>query len=173
MTRLVCTMLALALGAPPVIAQNAPSYAKSVQPIFNKYCVECHNTDKMKGNVNLESYDSVMRGRGGKKKMVIPGDPDNSRLIKLMDGKTKPPMPPERYTQPEAKEIEILRAWIKAGAKNDPPPKEPEHGTQSKRALLIETPKSDSAVVRRKTGGAAHIVCAPPRFHKAISSIWL
>lgn len=97
-------------------AKPAPSYAKDVQPFLKKYCVDCHNASERKAGVNLESYESMMR-TGKKGKNIVPSDPDHSRVITSLEGRTKR-MPPKKYAdQPSKAEIEVVRAWIAAGAK--------------------------------------------------------
>ena len=46
----------LADGAP------APDYASQIAPIFQKYCVGCHNDDDREGDFSLESYESLQKG---------------------------------------------------------------------------------------------------------------
>lgn len=96
----------------------APSFAKDIQPFLNKYCVECHKGREAKAGVNLESFQGLMKGDKKGRAMVIPGNPDTSRLIHTMDGRAKQ-MPPKKSPQPTAQEVARVRAWIKAGAKDD------------------------------------------------------
>jgi hypothetical protein len=47
--------------------------------------------------------------------------PDDSRLVLSVTGKTRKAMPPRNKPQPKADEINKIREWIKAGAKDDTP----------------------------------------------------
>jgi hypothetical protein len=99
-------------------ADDSPSFSKQVMPFLNKYCTECHKTGKLKGQVNLESYEAILKGRKGKA-ILVAGAPDKSSLVLTTEGKVRHVMPPKKSKQPERQEIGILRAWVAAGAKND------------------------------------------------------
>jgi WD40 repeat protein len=99
-------------------AAEAPSYARQVRPLLAKYCVECHNGDKMRGDLDLQTYKSMLAG-GKKGVTIVPGKPDESPLLQRTEGKLKPVMPPPKSAQPKPEEIAVLRAWIAAGAKDD------------------------------------------------------
>jgi WD40 repeat protein len=101
-----------------VQAQQSPSYAKQVRPFIAKYCLECHNASTTKGDLDLETFKGMMQG-GKSGVVVIPGKPDESRLVLQPEGKAKPTMPPKKARQPAAEEVAVLRAWVAAGAKND------------------------------------------------------
>jgi hypothetical protein len=99
-------------------AQQPPSYARDIKPFLAKYCLECHSADTTKGELNLETYKDLLKG--GKKGVdVVPGKPDESRLVTLVEKKEKPEMPPKKAKQPTPAEAAVLRAWIAAGAKDD------------------------------------------------------
>jgi WD40 repeat protein len=119
--RRVCplTLLILVVLARSVPAQQPPSYARDVRPFLTKYCLECHNSKEAKSGLDLESYKGLRAGGDGGA-VVIPGQPDASRLVLMVEGKKKPKMPPKKARfHPSAREIPVLRAWIAAGAKDD------------------------------------------------------
>ncbi|HTU16436.1 MAG TPA: c-type cytochrome domain-containing protein [Gemmataceae bacterium] len=103
---------ATAAAAPP------PSYAKQVNPFFASYCLECHNREEPKGGLNLETYKSLLEG-GDKGTVLTPGKADVSRIVRLVEHKDKPFMPPKKAKQPRPEEVALLRAWIDSGAKED------------------------------------------------------
>jgi mono/diheme cytochrome c family protein len=99
-------------------ADKEPSFTKEVKPFLAKYCIECHGVNKPKAGFNFSSYDDLMKG-SKKKKAIVEGKPDDSLLVKTLDG-TEKKMPPKKSTkQPTAMEIDVVKAWIKAGAKDD------------------------------------------------------
>src|SRR5579883_396426 len=98
-------LLTIAAGAPA----QPPSYSKQVKPFFARYCLECHSADKTKGDLNLETYQGLRAG-GKSGPVVVPGKPDESRLVRLAEGKDKPAMPPKKAKQPKPNEVAILRA---------------------------------------------------------------
>ena len=92
-------------------------YAVRVQPIFIEKCVLCHNADKFKGSLRLDSYSGLMHG--GKDGLVIhPGETGKSELFRRI---TLPPgskdvMPAEGKPALTAAEIKVMEVWIAAGA---------------------------------------------------------
>src|SRR5436309_9564888 len=103
--------LALCLTAAPLAAQQAPSYAKQIQPFFARYCLECHSCQEPEGGLNLESYKSLFQG-GEHGTVLTPGKPDASRIVRMVEGKGKPSMPPKKARQPKPEEVALLRAWV-------------------------------------------------------------
>src|SRR5579871_4433620 len=106
------TLAPKAHGAEPI------SYAKQINPFFTRYCLECHNHDEPKGGLNLETYKSLREG-GDNGEVLTPGKSDASRIVRSVEHKDKPFMPPKKAKQPRPEEIALLRAWIDAGAKED------------------------------------------------------
>jgi mono/diheme cytochrome c family protein len=91
-------------------AAATPSFKDDVKPILDGACTSCHNPKKMKGRIDLSSYAGV-----GKTLKV--GSPDQSRLVKSLHGKGARQMPPK--SKLDDKDIDTIKEWIKAGAKND------------------------------------------------------
>src|SRR6188472_4055401 len=58
-------------------APTTGSFA-AVQEIFTKNCVGCHGGEKPKCDINLTSYEGVMKG-GEDGPIVTAGDPDKSK----------------------------------------------------------------------------------------------
>ncbi|CAA7600070.1 Cytochrome c family profile [Acididesulfobacillus acetoxydans] len=86
-----------------------PGFKENVEPIFQSKCITCHGTS---GGYGLDNYTAVM------KKNVVPGNPDQSKLIRKLEGSDKPQMP---IGQPPltSDQIQTIRNWIKDGAKNN------------------------------------------------------
>jgi mono/diheme cytochrome c family protein len=137
LTSLLALAAVLGAAVPGLAADKAPSFTKDVKPFLAKYCVECHGAGKPKAGLNVSSFDDLMKG--GKKKVIVAGKAEESLLIKTMEGKGKP-MPPKKYEkQPTAKEIDLVKAWINAGAKDD--------SADAKGAL---SPKTEDVTARRE-----------------------
>jgi uncharacterized membrane protein len=108
--------LSFGLAASALFA-DPPSYSKDVQPFLTRYCVQCHGSAKPKAGVRFDSFEGMMEK--SKRRTVVPGQPDQSRLIAVLSGRGRM-MPPKNYTpRPTPEEIDQLKAWIKAGAKSD------------------------------------------------------
>ena len=122
-TRIVCSSLlvssALLLAA---CGEKEISYKADIQPILQQYCVECHaegGKGYEKSGLLLTSYEGVMKGtRFGS--IIKPGDALSSTLIMLVEGRADPSikMPHGKESLPNEK-IELLKQWVKQGAKNN------------------------------------------------------
>ena len=100
--------------------QSHMSYAEDIAPIFRGWCVSCHQPGGEGYNasgLDLTSYDGVMKGtKFGP--MVIPGHPDASNLIVLIEGQAKLRMPFGHKPLPNCLQQNIW-SWIFEGAKNN------------------------------------------------------
>jgi len=92
-------------------------YQGAVQPILEAKCMTCHNDKKMKGGLNLSSFQ--VAAKGGKSGAAwVSGDPDKSLLIErmLLDMDDQKHMPPKGKAQLSSTEILLFKEWIRAGA---------------------------------------------------------
>jgi hypothetical protein len=99
------------------LATPVPDYARDVAPIFRKYCLGCHNSQEAQGGLVLESHAQILHG-GEHGAILVAGKVEQSRVIRLLEKKAEPSMPPEGNVGPDSAEIAVLKAWIAAGAKN-------------------------------------------------------
>ena len=102
------------LRADDAKAKEKVTYAEKAAAIFRSRCGTCHNPDKAKGGLNLDSYGAALRG-GGSGKVIEPGDADGSSLLGVITHKEEPKMPPSSARIPDA-EIDLIRKWIEGGA---------------------------------------------------------
>lgn len=91
-----------------------------VQPIIEQNCVSCHNPDKLKGELNLETFDGHLAG-GELGPAVVPSDLDASELYFRI---TLPQddeefMPPDEKTPLSDAEVNLIAWWIERGASPD------------------------------------------------------
>jgi WD40 repeat protein len=110
--RLKPVLLLLAVSA--AHAQQLPSFAKDIAPLFTARCAGCHAATVKMGSLDTDSYESLMRG-GTHGAVVVPGKSSESRLVQMMTGKLTPLMPMDG-TQLAAAQIEMVKRWIDAGA---------------------------------------------------------
>jgi uncharacterized membrane protein len=106
--------------APP--APSATFFAARVAPIFENKCSNCHNTEKRKGKLRLDSFENVMRG--GKDGVVVkPGDPTHSELFRRINlsPDEKDFMPTDGKPPLTASEVKVIELWIASGASNSLP----------------------------------------------------
>jgi len=87
-----------------------------VQPIMEQKCWYCHNSDKSKGRLNLETLAGWQKG-GKKGDLIAPGDPIQSHLLQriYLPSNDKKHMPPRGKEQLSAAEIAVLEWWISKG----------------------------------------------------------
>jgi len=90
------------------------SFAFDILPIFVQDCIVCHGGS---GGLELDSYAHVIAG-GTSGAVVIAGDPDNSLIVKRIEGTIMPQMP-LGLTPLTAPEIGRIRQWILEGALNN------------------------------------------------------
>jgi mono/diheme cytochrome c family protein len=99
-------------------------YTGHVQPIFQKYCYRCHGGINRRGNLNLSTRAGILHG-GHSGQIIVPGDPANSLLVKLIrhEGTTKTPGPmPSKSAKLADADIATVERWIQAGALMPPDP---------------------------------------------------
>ncbi len=101
-------------------ARAEVTYERDIAPIFRTYCAGCHNQADLEGDFSVETFASLRKG-GDKGDPIKPGQADESLLIKVLEGRAKPAMPPKDEPKPPAAELARLKEWIAAGG---PGPKE-------------------------------------------------
>jgi mono/diheme cytochrome c family protein len=125
-TGLACLFtLALARGAgvdvsklPPPADRKDVTFAKDIQPLFEKACAKCHGPEKQKGRLRLDSLSAALKG-GENGKCVEPGESAKSPLVHAVARLNEDEaMPPGGKGEPLTKEqVGLIRAWIDQGAK--------------------------------------------------------
>lgn len=95
----------------PVVDLTHVTYQEHVLPIFERHCAECHGADDPEEGLELTRYRTAMNG-SMHGRVIEPGDPDNSYLVEqIVSGQM-----PKRRDPLSPAEIEIIIAWIAAGA---------------------------------------------------------
>src|SRR4051812_49306527 len=92
------------------------SFARDVVPIFEASCAGCHQPGKLKGGLDLTTFEGVTKG-GKKGTAFKAGDPGHSFIIEQISG--DPPEMPNKGDPLTKAEIDVIARWIKEGAKND------------------------------------------------------
>jgi hypothetical protein len=102
-------------------AQDSPSFAKEVAPIFAANCAGCHASNVAMGTLDLDTFSGIQKG-GHSGPVIVPGKSGESLLYLRITGAVTPAMPLNGKKLADG-EIEIIRKWIDAGA-NPPAPGE-------------------------------------------------
>jgi len=110
--RTLLLFLCAAVGASSAVALD---YHRDVAPIFRQYCAGCHNDTDAEGDFSLETYAALLEG-GESGAVLVPGKPEESLLVRTVQRKEKPYMPPRKKPQPPAELVATLEAWISQGA---------------------------------------------------------
>ncbi len=104
-----------AVAERPVIndLNEALVFRDIVQPILQHKCADCHNSNKMKGELSLQSFTQIMKG-GKHGEVVVSGKPGESELIKrvLLDPSDKKFMPTDGKPPLTADETTLISWWI-------------------------------------------------------------
>jgi cytochrome c len=93
-------------------------YTTRVQPIFQANCYRCHGGMNHRGSLNIQTRAGMLKG-GHEGPVLIPGDPTNSLLMRLIrhEGPSKDPMPmPPKQPKLSDTDIATVERWVKAGA---------------------------------------------------------
>ncbi len=98
------------------------SFSEDVLPLLKFKCGSCHLPDGegyIKSGFDVSSYQSVMKGtKFGP--MVVPGDPETSNLMRLLDWRVSPEIRmPHGKKQLSICDRDTVRTWIWDGAKDD------------------------------------------------------
>jgi Protein of unknown function (DUF1553)/Protein of unknown function (DUF1549)/Planctomycete cytochrome C len=118
-------VIAFGLLAAPAIALAADSgrfdpaavefFEKNIRPLLADNCFTCHSANtNSKGGLRVDDRNGLLQG-GERGPAIVPGQPDNSRLIRAVsytDEDLK--MPPNKRLS--AEQVALLTRWIADGA---------------------------------------------------------
>jgi len=97
--------------------QQAIVYQQLVQPVLKQKCWSCHNAEKQKGKLRMDTPEFLMVG-GEDGAIIKAGAPLESEIIKrlLLDASEEHHMPPKGKTPMTEDEIAVLQWWVQHGA---------------------------------------------------------
>ncbi len=126
-TRFACLLALLACGT-VAAGEPAPSFERDIAPLLTVRCLKCHSGARAKGELDLTRRDRLLAG-GDSGSVVTPGKSADSLLFDYVRAKKMPPKQPL-----SAKEIDLLRRWIDAGAAWQGPALSPPRPAEAQRA---------------------------------------
>ena len=89
-------------------------FESKIRPLLVNNCHECHGNEKHKGNLQLNSRKTILRG-GDSGAAIVPGDPAKSLLIEAVKYTNSDlEMPPKKKLGKQA--VADLEQWIRLGA---------------------------------------------------------
>lgn len=101
-------------AAQTAAASGAVDYERDVRPILSANCFGCHGPRQAQSGLRLDLRQNAMRG-GDYGVVIVPGKSAESKLIKRLIGSEAGLQMPPTGPLPQH-EIDMLRAWIDAGA---------------------------------------------------------
>ena len=106
----LCTSTLHAAGDPPVV------FAKQIKPILADRCVECHNSETLLGELNLQTR-ALAFGKRKAGPVIVPKNAEKSMLylVLTLPAKDKKAMPATGHRIP-VDEVNLIRQWITEGA---------------------------------------------------------
>ncbi|MBC7775769.1 MAG: chitobiase/beta-hexosaminidase C-terminal domain-containing protein [Phycisphaerae bacterium] len=105
------------LQSQPVSLENALVFEHLIRPILKEKCMNCHNSNKLKGDLNMETEALLLKG--GKNGVLWDSTAKDLGLMLQrihLPLEEKEHMPPKGKTQLTEEEISLLYRWIKNGA---------------------------------------------------------
>lgn len=99
---------------------NALVYNQIVNPILQARCAQCHNAEKSKGDLRVDTPQLLQKG-GEDGPVFVAGKSSESQLVKrcLLPLEDDDHMPPKGKTQLTDSQVAILSWWIDQGASFD------------------------------------------------------
>ncbi|MEQ9410620.1 MAG: PSD1 and planctomycete cytochrome C domain-containing protein [Fuerstiella sp.] len=90
-------------------------FERQIRPLLAEHCVSCHGPDKQEGDLRLDSRQQVLQGSADVAALVVPGNPQDSRLLQVILYDENDVQMPPRASLPQAR-IAMVKHWIESGA---------------------------------------------------------
>ena len=101
---IIVAIVALAVGGASAKAQEAKphdTFQRQVQPLLERYCVECHSEDGSEGGIALDGFDDQQDAVSAGRTWL--------RVLDALEGRV---MPPADEPQPSLEETDRILDWI-------------------------------------------------------------
>jgi Protein of unknown function (DUF1553)/Protein of unknown function (DUF1549)/Planctomycete cytochrome C len=96
---------------------RAVDFVKEVQPVLEQRCLECHNPDKVKGELLMDTLANIVKG-GESGASIVAGKSAESELVKrIILPKAHDDIMPPKGAPLTGAEIASIKGWIDDGAK--------------------------------------------------------
>jgi hypothetical protein len=99
----------LAVLLAPLLAAQAPDFARDIQPVLAKSCLACHGPSQQLGNLRLDSKASAAR-------VLKPGDSSASPLYQRVSGSSDQARMPMGAAPLDPATTGLIKRWIDSGA---------------------------------------------------------
>ena len=97
--------------------EKTVTYEKDIEPIFAKRCIACHSGDVKKGRLDLDSYETLVKG-GKRGTAIVPGKSrEQSALQGDQPNWSSRHAAQGRGTGDLGGRLSLVKLWIDQGAK--------------------------------------------------------
>jgi hypothetical protein len=98
-------------------SRDQVSFSNDVQPILNQNCVQCHGGVRQKNGVSFVYREEALgTGKSGHR-TIVPGHPEESEMMARVTSSDPDVRMPYHSPALSPQQIDLLRRWIKQGAK--------------------------------------------------------
>jgi mono/diheme cytochrome c family protein len=97
--------------------QRRVDFGRDIQPLLAKRCFACHGPDKGEGGLRLNQRDTALAELDSGEHAVVPGEPDQSELLRRITAEDAGERMPPEGKPLEAEQVALVRQWIAEGAK--------------------------------------------------------
>jgi hypothetical protein len=121
------------------MAKGTELFKSSVRGILQAKCMKCHSGERIEGEFDMGTRESLLKG-GGRGTSVVPGDHKKSLLYQMTAHLKEPHMP---YERPKLADADIARIaeWIDLGAPYDRPFVEKDDAAWTRKVIAPELKK--------------------------------
>jgi WD40 repeat protein/mono/diheme cytochrome c family protein len=153
MRTLLLSALAAVLALPLFAA---PPDFNAVYRLMDEKCLECHAKEDAEGGLVLEDHASLMKG-GESGAAVVAGKSAESLMMKYLRGEVEKDgkrrfMPPGKREKLSPEELQLVAAWIDAGAKPSATPEKPKELTVPRITPRVPPRKAVNALAYEPAG---------------------
>ncbi|MEO5913858.1 MAG: DUF1549 domain-containing protein [Luteolibacter sp.] len=96
-----------------------PDFVHEIVPILRENCLKCHTDGKKKAGLSMDT-EGAFRAGSEDGSIVEPGHPEKSLMLERITSDDDDERMPPKGDGLDAKQVELVRAWIAAGAKWEP-----------------------------------------------------
>ncbi|MFQ3593208.1 MAG: DUF1549 domain-containing protein, partial [Gemmataceae bacterium] len=108
-------MLAFLMLAGTGSPADLEHFEKNVRPVLVEKCFACHGPTKQRGGLRLDSRTAMLQG-GDCGPALVPGDPANSLLVRVIRWEGDLKMPQKEADRLTPQQVAAIEAWVKSGA---------------------------------------------------------
>ncbi len=99
----------------PVVPQPKITFDDIQKKLIDEHCIFCHEGEYASGNINLETYDGIIKtSPDGRPALIVPGNLEQSLLYQSII-RSENPMPPGDDRLPQDL-TDLVKTWIETGA---------------------------------------------------------